>query len=112
MTRIAVRIAMAHLKRPQKPRVELELVGDDVHGAVEVRRQLERLHHHLGEIGASKRVAFVLHVFDGRPIAEVAALMDASVTATKSRVFWARRELLKRAKNDPILQELVREEAR
>jgi DNA-directed RNA polymerase specialized sigma24 family protein len=58
-------------------------------------------------IAPKKRIAFVLHVFEGRPIEEIATLTGASVTATKSRVFWARRELLKRAACDPMLRELV-----
>jgi DNA-directed RNA polymerase specialized sigma24 family protein len=41
---------------------------------------------------------------------EVAALMNASRTATKSRVFWARRELLRRAKRDPSLCDWILEE--
>jgi DNA-directed RNA polymerase specialized sigma24 family protein len=58
-------------------------------------------------IAPKKRIAFVLHVFEGHPIEEVAALTGASITATKSRVFWARRELLKRAARDPQLRDLV-----
>jgi len=41
------------------------------------------------------------------PLEEVAALMGAGVAATKSRVFWARRELLGRAARDPRLRDLV-----
>jgi len=53
----------------------------------------------------------VLHVFEGLPIEEVAALTGASVTASKSRIFWARRELMKRASRDPLLRDLVQEVA-
>jgi DNA-directed RNA polymerase specialized sigma24 family protein len=54
-------------------------------------------------------VAFMLHVFEGHPLEEVAALTGASLTATKSRVFWARRELWKRASRDPLLKTLIEE---
>lgn len=74
---------------------------------LEVRRRLARLEYHLGELGAKKRIAFVLHVFEGMPLEDVAALMGAGVAATKSRVFWARRELLRRASRDPWLRELA-----
>ena len=80
------------------PRFEQEL--DD-------RRRLERLEFHLAALGPKKRIAFVLHVFEGMPLEEVAALMGAGVAATKSRVFWARRELLGRAARDPRLRDLV-----
>ena len=42
---------------------------------------------------------------------KVAALTGASVTASKSRIFWARRELLSRASRDPLLRDLVLEAA-
>ena len=80
------------------PRMEHEL--DD-------RRRMERLEFHLEALGPKKRTAFVLHVFDGMPIEEVAALTGSGVAATKSRIFWARRELLKRATRDACLRDLV-----
>jgi RNA polymerase sigma-70 factor (ECF subfamily) len=71
------------------------------------RRRLERLEVHLSALGPKKRIAFVLHVFEGLELEEVAALMGAGVAATKSRVFWARRELLRRARRDPLLRDLA-----
>ena len=118
MTRIAVNIVRQHLRRPHRKRqVSLELVpaepadaaptADQVAGQ---RAKLERLFHHLNAIGPKKRLAFTLHVFEGRPLDEVAALMGASKAATKSRVFWARRALLARARKDPALHDLLADE--
>ena len=116
LARIAVRTAHDRLRRAEHRRrgelPEHELADDDAlarqgEHAVHTRRQLERLYHHLDALGAKKRVAFVLHVLDGHPLEEVAALMGASPAATKSRVFWARRELLRRAARDPLLRGLV-----
>jgi RNA polymerase sigma-70 factor, ECF subfamily len=119
LCRIAVNVFRRHLRRPERRhRVALELVPgsndpadpapgqDDV---LERRRQLARLYHHLEAIGPRKRIAFVLHVIEGRPMSEVAALMRASEMATKSRVFWARRELLARVRKDPRLREFLDE---
>lgn len=119
LARIAIRTAHERLRRAEHRRraelPSLELVADEneqvlrgEHG-VDTRRQLERLYHHLDALGPKKRLAFVLHVFDGHPLEDVAALMDASVSATKSRVFWARRELLRRAARDPLLRGLLAE---
>jgi RNA polymerase sigma-70 factor (ECF subfamily) len=115
--RIAVRVAYRHLRRPQRRRtVSLELVGDGaspVDGAgrpdeiAQSREHLERLREHLEAIAPRKRIAFVLHVIEDRPLAEVAALMGATRAATKSRVFWARRELLARVRRDQSLRELA-----
>ena len=117
LARIAIRIAHERLRRAEHRRrgelPSLELVADESeqmlrgeHG-VDTRRQIERLYHHLDALGPKKRLAFVLHVFDGHPLEDVAALMDASVPATKSRVFWARRELVRRAARDPLLRDLL-----
>lgn len=88
LCRIAVNVFRHHLRRPERRyRVALELVpggsdpADRAPGPDEVlerRRQLARLYHHLDALGPKKRIAFVLHVIEGRPIAEVAALMRAS----------------------------------
>jgi DNA-directed RNA polymerase specialized sigma24 family protein len=61
----------------------------------------------LEAIAPKKRIAFVLHVVEGYSLEEVATLMKASRTATKSRVFWARRELLARAGRDALLRDLL-----
>jgi len=121
LSRIAIRCAYEprrraeHRLRGSLP--ELEAVGDDGRQAIEredaldARNQLARVYDHLDKIGSKKRVAFVLHVFEGHSLEEVAALMGASRSATKSRVFWARRELLKRAARDPGLKALITESA-
>jgi RNA polymerase sigma-70 factor (ECF subfamily) len=118
MTRIAVNVVRQHLRRPYRGRrVSLELVpaepadasptADDV---ADQREMLARMFGHLDAIGPKKRLAFVLHVFEGHPIDEVAALTGASKSATKSRVFWARRALLARARKDPVLRTLLSDE--
>ena len=55
----------------------------------------------------TQRTAFVLFQLEQRPMEEVAALMDASLSATKSRVMWARRKLYARLSKDPRAQGLV-----
>jgi len=119
LARIAVRTAQERLRsaavRRRGSLPDLEESPDphpalDGDANLELQRRVRRLHEHLEAIAPKKRVAFVLHVFEGMPIDEVAALSGASVTATKSRVFWARRELLRRARRDPLLRELVAEE--
>jgi RNA polymerase sigma-70 factor, ECF subfamily len=111
---IAVRVVRDHLRRPERRRLlpldtlatdqEPAAVGAGPERHTDDRRQLARLYAHLDRVDADKRVAFVLHVLDGHPIEEVAALVGASTTATKSRVFWARRKLLARVRKDPLLR--------
>src|SRR5262249_11084565 len=119
--RIAVNVVHQHLRRPEhrRTRVTLELVRGEQEPVdpapqpdcrAHSRRQLERLYQHLGTIGVKKRLALILFVFDGRTIEEVAALMAASRVATKSRIFWARRELVSLVDNDPVLRELIQDQ--
>jgi RNA polymerase sigma-70 factor (ECF subfamily) len=69
---------------------------EDVERRIDARRLLDRAHALLEELPAAQRVAFVLHAIEGRPVAEVAALMGSSSVTTRARVFWARRRLAAR----------------
>jgi RNA polymerase sigma-70 factor, ECF subfamily len=114
---IAVRSAYRHLRRPERRRrAALELVAaeaesaqpsDSIEGEVSGGRALERVYRHLASVSPKNRIAFVLHVVDGHSIEEVAALMGATRAATKSRIFLARRRLVRCAKRDPLLRELL-----
>lgn len=113
--RVSVRVAYRYLSQKQR-RVPTEaltdddaLPGDDAPGA---RRQLardgvRRLYTVLDELGAASRLAFTLHEIDGRPLAEVAELVGSTVTATKLRVWRARKKVEQAAAADPILSEFL-----
>jgi RNA polymerase sigma-70 factor (ECF subfamily) len=119
ITSIAVHVAQHHLRAGRVRRhVSLELVPDerlrsapephaDSEQRLDERRLSAQLHALLDRITASKRVALLLFAIEGRSVEEVAALMGASQTATRSRVFFARRELRKLIAADPALSELA-----
>ncbi len=115
LARIAVKTAVDHFRTPlRRQRANLKLVasdGDQVEPspdqALEQRCVIDRLHHHLSRLSPKTRAALLLHVVDGRPMAEVAALMDATVAATKTRVFLGRRSLLQWIQRDKALLELI-----
>lgn len=118
VTRIAVHVAHHQLRRGVRRHVPLELlpVGDAPPDAsrppdaVASDRQLcNRLHAALDRIKPKKRVAFLLYTIEGHSIEEVAALTGSSRAATKSRIWFARRELAALAAADPILGELFRD---
>jgi RNA polymerase sigma-70 factor (ECF subfamily) len=120
---IAVNVAHHHLRAGKVRRhVPLELVADDrappslslVEGnAVEAderldgRRLAAKLHAACDRIAPKKRIALLLYVLEDRSVEEIAALMRATQTATRSRMFFARRELRKIVRNDPELRELA-----
>ena len=66
----------------------------------------------MSAIGPERRIAFILHVIEGRPIEEIAQIVGASRMAVKSRIFWARRALMARVRRDPALRELAPGEER
>lgn len=112
MSRIAVNLVRQSWRRGAvRRRAQLQLVAAEVAPGAgpdvlsEARRRLGRVYHHLTRIGIKKRLAFALHVIDGRSIDEVAALTGASRAATRSRVFWARRALRAAAVKDPLLRD-------
>jgi RNA polymerase sigma-70 factor (ECF subfamily) len=112
--RIAVRVAWRSIakKRSRPPEAELvedEAAAPDIHGAraAHAREGVRRLYAALATLSPPARVAFALHEIDGRPMAEVASVTGTSLTATKLRVWRARRALHALAAADPVLREFL-----
>ena len=68
---------------------------------------MRRLYAVLDELSPAARLAFTLHEIDGRSLAETAELVGSSVTATKLRVWRARKRLETAAAADPVLREFL-----
>lgn len=113
LLRIATYQVQDHWRNPtRRRRVALELVDEPaapghLDAQVDARRRLARIHEHLAAIAPKKRIAYILHVIDGRPIDEVATVMGATVFATRSRVLWGRRALMARLRRDPMVADLA-----
>jgi RNA polymerase sigma-70 factor (ECF subfamily) len=113
---IATRIAYLAISRRKPTAVDLELVQDfvanddpDAHRVARAREAARRLYAALERIDGKHRIAFALAVIDGLSIAEVAQLTESSTVAVKTRVWRARRELMKRAQKDPVLSSYLGE---
>jgi RNA polymerase sigma-70 factor (ECF subfamily) len=109
ISKICTRVAFAYLKKRRPIAVELDEAGplpeegpgsDDIAVAREATR---RLYLVLSKLDPKYRIAFAMHVIDGRKMQEVAEMTDSTTVATKSRVWRARREIEKCAKRDPLL---------
>lgn len=110
--RCTVRVAYTHFRRKALvPRLEsvpdLATSTPSVEQRMLHREAARRLYALLERLEPAQRVAFTLHKLDGKPLKDVALLMEASVVATKVRIFRARRLIEQRAKNDPLLREFV-----
>jgi RNA polymerase sigma-70 factor (ECF subfamily) len=113
---IAVHVAQHHLRAGKLRRhAPLELVPEarlatappDIESQLDERRLSGRLYALLDKIPARQRVALLLFTIEGRPVEEVAALMGASQTTTRSRVFFARRALRALIREDRDLSEMA-----
>jgi len=116
--RVSVRVAYRYLSQKGRriatdPIDEADAPGGDGPGAHRqlARDGVKRLYEVLDELGAASRLAFTLHEIDGRPLSEVAELVGSSVTATKLRVWRARKRLEAAAAQDPVLREFLQEAA-
>ncbi len=112
---IATRAAYLAISRRKPASIDLALVQDELAGDDDTRRQAQlreiarRLYVALDRIEPKQRIAFALAVIDGLPLAEVAVLTESSVVAVKTRVWRARKDLMKRVGRDPVLAQYVAE---
>lgn len=113
--RVSVRVAYRYLSQRGR-RIHTDVLGtDDAGPSVDgpgaqqqlARDGVKRLYEVLDELGPAARLAFTLHEIDGRPLAEVAELVGSSLTATKLRVWRARKKLEQTAAADPVLREFL-----
>lgn len=114
--RISVRVAYRYLSQRGR-RVQTDVLPDDdvapgPDTGPGARRQLARdgvkkLYAALDGLSPAARLAFTLHEIDGRTLAETAQLVGSSVTATKLRVWRARKRIEAIAAADPVLAEFL-----
>ncbi len=114
--KIAINVVLQHLRRNRQSPVPLTVDPGcpSAHRMVEsadAREGLRRLYAELADMTPGSRLAFALYAIDGRSINEVAALTQSSQIAAKVRIWRARREVERRADQDPVLAELVRRRA-
>jgi len=107
--RCAVHAAYAWLQRrgpiagPFEPDAEIADEQVDAERRVLAREAATHVYAALDHLEAVQRIAFTLHAIDGRSLEEVADAMEATLAATKTRVWRARQELERRARRDPVL---------
>ena len=110
---IAARVIYRHLARRAPPPPHLQALHTpqadipDPERELLAREALRRLYSVLDRIEPAHRIAYTLHVIDGRPMKEVARITRTTRMAVKNRVWRARRSLHARALRDPLLSELV-----
>lgn len=112
---IATRVAYLAISRKKPPAVELSVVedvvadGSDMRRDAQMREAARRLYAALDRLDPKQRIAFALATIDGLSMAEVAALTESSIVAVKTRVWRARKDLMKRAAKDEVLRAYLAE---
>jgi RNA polymerase sigma-70 factor, ECF subfamily len=116
--RVAVRQAYNCLRRrarempvfaPSVANEEIESYQENPYDKLVTAEMVEHFYAVLDTVGPRRRVAFLLFSIEGYLISEVAEILNISPMAAKSRIWFARREIIKKARRDPCLAPLVRE---
>jgi RNA polymerase sigma-70 factor (ECF subfamily) len=112
---IATRVAYLAISRRKPAAVDLALVEEivpddsDTRRDAHLREAVRRLYAALDRLEPKQRIAFALATIDGMSMAEVAAITESSIVAVKTRVWRARKELMKRAAKDAVLRSYITE---
>lgn len=113
--RIAVNVVLMH-RRAQRSRplafapVSVPPGADDAASPDEQlarRRRIEAFYRVLDRVGDKKRTVYVLHDLQGLSPAEISAIVAAPVLTVRTRLFYARREVLAELATEPTLAGLM-----
>jgi RNA polymerase sigma-70 factor (ECF subfamily) len=115
--RLTVNVVLMH-RRAARSRPVLQAGSDDSFGA-DVRdlpddqlsraRRVAAFYRLLDRLSDKKRAVFVLHELEGLSPSEVAKVVRAPVLTVRTRLFYARRELLGMLRDEPALEFVARE---
>lgn len=102
--RIAVNVALQHIRKKQRGRwLTLGLAPDRAHALgqpaspeakLESRDALRRVYALVNRLSEKKRTAWVLYEMEGMSPTEIAEVLDQPLNTVRSRILSARREIL------------------
>ena len=115
--RLTVNVVLMH-RRAARSRPALQAAPDDAFGAdarelpddqLSRTRRIAAFYRLLDRLSDKKRAVFVLHELEGLSPSEVAKVVSAPVLTVRTRLFYARRELLEMLRDEPALEFVARE---
>ena len=115
--RITVNVVLMQ-RRAARSRPVLQEAADETFGAdardlpddqVARARRVAAFYRLLDRLSDKKRAVFVLHELEGLSPGEVAKVVSAPVLTVRTRLFYARRELLAMLRDEPALELVARE---
>lgn len=110
VARRALRPSAWDRRKSALPDVEPEHDTSPVDEIAHRRAQLAALHRALDGLSEDHRIALLLWALEGMEPSAIAELTSATVSATRSRIWWAQKHLRRAAAGDPLLRELIGEE--
>jgi RNA polymerase sigma-70 factor (ECF subfamily) len=115
--RLTVRVAYAYIGRRRPEAVRLSVVPEaashdaSAESRAMAREAARRLYALLDRVEKKQRIAYTLHVIDGRSLDEVAQVMESTVVVTRMRSWRAARFIEGYARRDPLLAGFMTDEA-
>jgi RNA polymerase sigma-70 factor (ECF subfamily) len=115
--RLTVNVVLMQ-RRAARSRPVLQAASDDSFGAdghglpddqLARARRVAAFYRLLDRLSDKKRAVFVLHELEGLSPSEVAKVVGAPVLTVRTRLFYARRELLELLREEPALEFVARE---
>ena len=115
--RLTVNVVLMQ-RRAARSRPVLQAASDDSFGAdgrelpddqLARTRRVAAFYRLLDRLSDKKRAVFVLHELEGLSPSEVAKVVGAPVLTVRTRLFYARRELLELLRDEPALEFVARE---
>ncbi|HEY0468647.1 MAG TPA: RNA polymerase sigma factor [Polyangiaceae bacterium] len=115
--RLTVNVVLMH-RRAARSRPVLQTATDESFGAdsrelpdekLARARRVAAFYRLLDRMSDKKRAAFVLHELEGLSPSEIAKVVGAPVLTVRTRLFYARRELLEMLRDEPALEVVARE---
>ena len=115
--RLTVNVVLMQ-RRAARSRPVLQAASDESFGAdarelpddqLARARRVAAFYRLLDRLSDKKRAVFVLHELEGLSPSEVAKVVSAPVLTVRTRLFYARRELLELLRDEPALEFVARE---
>jgi RNA polymerase sigma-70 factor (ECF subfamily) len=114
--RVAVNVALMHRRsaksRPVVVATQEPVLLDDAAPPDEQlvrRRRVEALYRLLDRVSDKKRTVYVLHELEGMSPNEISKVVGAPVLTVRTRLFYARREVLAMLREEPALAAIADE---
>jgi RNA polymerase sigma-70 factor, ECF subfamily len=107
IARRAMRRSAWDRRKLPMPEVEMEAPEPAIDDVAHHRAQLAALRIALDALSEEHRVALLLWALEGLEPSTIAEMTGATVSATRSRIWWAQKHLRRAAAREPLLHELV-----